>query len=72
MWLEYIWCHIFSAYALGTYATPGDGSIMSSMLSAVGRCAEVPEDQMDAICGLVGSGPAYVSVVLSLLKDFTY
>lgn len=49
-------------YTLGTYATPGDGSIMNSMLSAVGICAEIPEEQMDAACGLAGSGPAYVSM----------
>lgn len=51
----------FTVYTLGSYATAGDGSVMNSMLKSIGVCAHVPEYQIDAACGLAGSGPAYVS-----------
>ena len=29
-------------------------------MGSVGLCHMVPESQIDAVCGLAGSGPAYV------------
>lgn len=60
-WKSFIVILFPIVYTLGTHATPSDGSVMHSMLSSVGMCAEIPEQQMDAACGLAGSGPAYVS-----------
>lgn len=54
----------FAVYTLGRFATSGDGSVMNSMLKSVGVSAQVPEYQIDAACGLAGSGPAYVRSIL--------
>ncbi|KAK8737700.1 hypothetical protein OTU49_004199 [Cherax quadricarinatus] len=42
---------------------------MNSILSSVGFCAEIPEYQMDAACGLAGSGPAYIYAAIEALAD---
>ncbi|XP_071525662.1 uncharacterized protein [Panulirus ornatus] len=56
-------------YTLGTYTSSADGAVINSMLSAVGMCAEIPESQMDAACGLAGSGPAYIYATIEALAD---
>jgi len=38
-------------------------------MSALGFVAEVPESMMDAITGLSGSGPAYVSIMIDALTE---
>ena len=48
------------AFSLGSTATAGDKDVCNSMLAAVGTAMEVPEQQLDAVTGLSGSGPAYV------------
>ena len=49
-----------SAYSLGSEATTDDGQLVSELLSAVGVAYEVPEQLLDAVTGLSGSGPAFV------------
>merc|ERR1712002_291630 len=39
------------------------------MLSSVGLCEQVPESQLDGICGLAGSGPAYIYAAIEALAD---
>ncbi|XP_063599294.1 uncharacterized protein LOC134775684 isoform X2 [Penaeus indicus] len=56
-------------YTLGRFATSGDGSVMNSMLKSVGVSAQVPEYQIDAACGLAGSGPAYIYAAIEALAD---
>lgn len=48
-------------YATGTHALVEDGKLLEQLMSSVGFCTEVEEDLIDAITGLSGSGPAYVS-----------
>jgi pyrroline-5-carboxylate reductase len=58
-----------SAYALGPTATAADGELVSKLFSAVGVAFEVPEEQLDAVTGLSGSGPAYVYTLIEQLTE---
>lgn len=49
-----------AAVAAGTSAMPTDIEWASGILSSVGVVVEVGEDDIDAVTGLSGSGPAYV------------
>lgn len=48
-------------YATGTHAQVEDGRLVEQLMGSVGFCTEVEEDLIDAVTGLSGSGPAYVS-----------
>ncbi len=52
-----------AAIAGGKAATDDDLAWADSILSSVGIVVRVPEDQLDAVTGLSGSGPAYVFLV---------
>lgn len=49
-----------AAFACGDGVTDDDRRAVESIFSAVGIAREVPEEQMDAVTALSGSGPAYV------------
>ncbi len=42
---------------------------LHGLLSAVGLVEEVPEQQLNAVTGLSGSGPAYIAVLIEALAD---
>jgi pyrroline-5-carboxylate reductase len=48
---------------------PADRTIADSILGALGQVVELPEDQLDAVTGLSGSGPAYVFEFTAALRD---
>jgi pyrroline-5-carboxylate reductase len=58
-----------SAIAAGAAASDDDLSWAETILGAVGTVVRVPEDQLDAVTGLAGSGPAYVFLVAEALID---
>lgn len=58
-----------SAYALGSQATEADGALVEKLLSTVGVTGRVPENLLDAVTGLSGSGPAFGYVIIEALSD---
>jgi len=58
-----------SAVAAGNRATEDDVEIIKEIFEMVGVCVVVPEDRMDAITGLSGSGPAFVYMFIDALSD---
>ena len=57
-----------AAFARGSSTCPEDGVLVSRLFSSVGFCTEVSEAQLDAVTGISGSGPAYVSIYLAVIK----
>ena len=58
-----------AAIAGGTTAAEADLVLAEGILGAVGTVVRVTEDQLDAVTGLSGSGPAYVFLVAEALID---
>ncbi len=58
-----------SAFTTGEGATPEDVALVDRLLNAVGRAFCVPENQLDAVTGLSGSGPAFVYLMIEALSD---
>lgn len=46
-----------------------DRTILKTLLDALGQSVEVPENDLDAVTGLSGSGPAYVFEFAAALRD---
>ena len=53
----------------GPFATDDDLDWAEGILGAVGTVVRVPEPLLDAVTGLVGSGPAYLFLVAEALTD---
>lgn len=58
-----------SAVSFGKNVTDRHKTFVRSLLTAVGTLSEVPENLMDAVTGLSGSGPAYVFTIIEALTD---
>ena len=58
-----------AAMSAGPFATDDDLDWAEGILGAVGTVERVPEHQLDAVTGLVGSGPAYLFLVAEALID---
>ncbi len=58
-----------TAIAAGTHATEEDMQVAQALFEAVGRCAVLDENLLDAVTGLSGSGPAYIMVIIEALAD---
>ena len=56
-------------FALNKNASQEDGTLVKSFLDTVGVAFELPENQLDAVTGLSGSGPAYVFMAIEALAD---
>ena len=58
-----------TAFSLNDQATEEDRLVAQALFSAVGTCIEVPEQLLDAVTGLSGSGPGYVFAFIEALID---
>lgn len=58
-----------SAVAPGPSAEAGDLSWAEGVLRSVGEVVTVPEELLDAVTGLSGSGPAYVFLLAEALEE---
>ena len=58
-----------SVLAPGTHARPEHTAVAEEILGAVGRVITLPEDQLDAVTALSGSGPAYVFLLAESMID---
>lgn len=65
-------CEGATVYATGTHAKVEDGKLLEQLMSSVGFCTEVEEDLIDAVTGLSGSGPAYVSCSNNVFNNFCF
>jgi len=58
-----------TAIAAGRHATHEDLELAEVLFRSVGISVLVPEEQLDAVTGLSGSGPAYVFAMIEALRD---
>ena len=58
-----------TAISGGFYSTKEDLDISRHIFSSLGKVVTVDEEQLDAVTGLSGSGPAYVFVIIEALSD---
>ena len=58
-----------TAIAPGKTTQPNQMELAKTIFGAVGEVVEVPEQLLDAVTGLSGSGPAYVAVMIEALTD---
>lgn len=56
-----------TGYAMGTHCTRDDADIVHLMFGAVGTAYPLDEEQLDAVTGLSGSGPAYFYFMVECL-----
>ncbi len=58
-----------AGYAGGSRATEEDTKLVGRLLSAAGTAMHVPEEQLDAVTGVAGSGPAFVARLIEAFTD---
>lgn len=58
-----------SAIAGGTHASNADMETVERVLGAVGTVVRVPEDLLDAVTGVSGSGPAYIFLLAEAMIE---
>jgi pyrroline-5-carboxylate reductase len=56
-----------TAYSLGDGLTKEDIRVTQSVLGSFGEYIEVPENLMDAVTALSGSGPAYIAILIEAM-----
>ncbi|HSO96210.1 MAG TPA: pyrroline-5-carboxylate reductase [Acidimicrobiia bacterium] len=61
--------HGAAAIAPGRHATPGHLETAEGILGAVGTVVRLPEEHLDAVTALSGSGPAYLFLVAEALVE---
>jgi pyrroline-5-carboxylate reductase len=57
------------AISPGSAVSKEDISLVSELFGSIGRTVMLPENLMDAVTGLSGSGPAYIFMIIEALAD---
>lgn len=57
------------AVSQGRFASAADVETVIQLFEAVGEVVVLPEEQLDVVTGLSGSGPAYVCMIVEALAD---
>jgi pyrroline-5-carboxylate reductase len=57
-----------AGFAMGAGTGAGDRDLVARLLAAAGEAHEVPEEHLDAVTGLSGSGPAYFARLIEWLS----
>jgi pyrroline-5-carboxylate reductase len=58
-----------TAMAFGEHTSDAQKDMAGSIFKAIGEVVTVAEEQLDAVTGLSGSGPAYIYMVIEALID---
>ena len=58
-----------TAIAAGAHASEADLNTAAAIFKAVGKVEVLPENLLDAVTGLSGSGPVYIFMVIEALTD---
>jgi pyrroline-5-carboxylate reductase len=58
-----------SGYAAAPTATPDDTTLVGRLFGTVGTAFALPEQLLDAVTGLSGSGPAFVYMMIEAMAD---
>jgi pyrroline-5-carboxylate reductase len=58
-----------SVVSAGHHATPSDVAVAVSMMEHVGRVVTLPEEHLDSVTALSGSGPAYFFLLAEAMID---
>jgi len=58
-----------SVYTMGKHSKEEDKTALAEIFGTSGLCYEVPESQINAYCGLFGSGIGFMFVVLEAMSD---
>ncbi len=58
-----------SVVAPGTHARAEHAAVAEEILGSVGRVIRLPEEQLDAVTALSGSGPAYIYLLVESMID---
>lgn len=53
----------------GEFATEADVALAASLFEAVGTVTVVPEEKLDAVTGVAGSGPAYIYYLVEAMEQ---
>lgn len=65
-------CHVglsATGIALGPYAAPCHETLVRKLFDAIGMTCVVKEEQLDAVTGLSGSGPAYIYFLVEAMEQ---
>lgn len=57
------------ALSRGRFASEDHAASVVPLLQAVGEVVALPEEQLDAVTGLSGSGPAYICMIIEAMAD---